>query len=477
MSFNSINSLCIYHLIDGLRDGLSHFSHLSRAAVLYAISENDPIRIYDPQDLLRGHGAKLARMYMESNSWRFACRTEAECNYFQPVDYPDSQFAGLINCGGQSPSVFHQMWFTEQHPDMCSIGPTKCWLEYAANMLSLEFSGSSAQRLYNTSRVLQQFATHAVRDYIVDERNVIVGMDSQLRVYPVLDAVLAISKTPEEGALPKGELAFVEPARIRGLNYLAKFPEMERPFLENKKHVRKLLQAVEVSGRKLVSDGVNIVGIAIGQLPKGSLLADFKCSYGFLYLDGKPVCSFIDGNFHSTNRKCNLVQLEECLLETGLDLDTSQRLFKIASSIVNHAADNKHGCTLVIDLNPEPLDMAGQDLEQPLDLRQPHLLDLACSLSKVDGAIHMDRSLQLRGFACLMDGQAVAGENRAKGARFNSALRFTAEHRDIITVVVSSDRQVSVIQHGIELTAICAWKRMLSCASEPPTLEEWLKKE
>ena len=477
MSFNSINSLCIYHLVDGLRDGLSHFSHLSRAAVLYAIDPGDPIRVYDPQDLLKGHGTKLLDLYTKSNAWRFVCQSEAEGNYFQPVDYPDYQLTGLINCGGQSPSVFHQMWFTEQHPDMCSTGPTRCWLEYAGTLLSMEFSGSNAQRLYNAGRVLQQFATHAVRDYIVDERNVMVGMDSQLRIYPILDSILAISKTREEGALPKGALAFVEPSKIKGLNYLAKFPEMERPFLENKKHVRKLLQSVEVSGRKLISDGVNIVGIAIGQLPKGSVLADFKATYGFLYLDGNPICSFSDGNFYSTNRKCNLVQLEECLFETDLDMETSQRLFKIASNIVNHAADNQHGCTLVIDLNKTPLNMAGQDLECPLDLRQPHLLDLACSLSKVDGALHMDRNLTLRGFACLMDGRSVAGENRAKGARFNSALRFTAEHKDIVTVVVSSDRLVSVIQHGIELTAACSWKRILSCVTEPPLLEDWAQKE
>jgi hypothetical protein len=40
--------------------------------------------------------------------------------------------AGLISCGGRSSSVFFQMWFTDHHPDMCSIGPTERWLEHAA---------------------------------------------------------------------------------------------------------------------------------------------------------------------------------------------------------------------------------------------------------------------------------------------------------------------------------------------------------
>lgn len=38
-----------------------------------------------------------------------------------------------------------------------------------------------------------------------------LGWDTQLRVYPVLDAVLGISKTLEEGAWPRGEMIFVEP--------------------------------------------------------------------------------------------------------------------------------------------------------------------------------------------------------------------------------------------------------------------------
>ena len=45
---------CIEDTIDGPQDGLSHFSGSSRAAVIYAITPDDPMRIYDPQNLLRG---------------------------------------------------------------------------------------------------------------------------------------------------------------------------------------------------------------------------------------------------------------------------------------------------------------------------------------------------------------------------------------------------------------------------------------
>jgi hypothetical protein len=62
----------------------------------------------------------------------------------------------------------------------------------------------------------------------------------------------------------------------------------------------------------------------------------------------------------------------------------------------------------------------------------------------------------------------------ARGARYNSALRYTAEHEQTIVVVVSSDRPVSIIQGGVELTAACVLKTMRGCPS-PPRLEEWLQ--
>jgi hypothetical protein len=102
------------------------------------------------------------------------------------------------------------------------------------------------------------------------------------------------------------------------------------------------------------------------------------------------------------------------------------------------------------------------------------MLDLAKSLSKVDGALHIGADLRLHGFACLLDGRTIVGENRARGARFNSALRFTAEHENLIVVVVSADRPVSVIHRGIDLNASPDWRPISQSLVQPPTLEEWL---
>jgi len=189
---------------------------------------------------------------------------------------------------------------------------------------------------------------------------------------------------------------------------------------------------------------------------------------------GDPVCSFSDGTYQSKTRRANLVHLEEALLESDLDAEIGNTVFKVVASLVHQAEDRKHGATLVLDLNATPLAISGQYFDRPLDLRKPEILDLAKSLLRLDGALHIDANLHLHGFACLLDGRAIGSENRARGARYNSALRFSAEHADIIIVVVSSDRPVSIIQSGVEISAACQWRPMSCGIVQPTRLDRWV---
>ncbi len=475
MDDDLIRKLSAFHIYEGLRDGLSHFSGPSRVAVIYAVRPDGPIRIYDPQNLLRGHEPKLAELYHDSDQWR---RRGPAPEVLNGLTYPvldkNLGLAGLISLGGWSRSVYYQMWFTEHHPDMCAIGPTERWLEHAIWLLSHDMVSDNTPYLDTAGYVLQEYAAHAVRDHIVDVINQTLGMDVQMRNYPILDAVLGISKTREEGAWPRGTIAFVPPPLLPEVAFLAKFPPYERPNLDRFKHVRKLLRAVEDATYCLVSDGACIVGIGNGPLPPGHLAARFRGGHGFLTLSGETICSFADGRFHSSTRRANLVEFEEILLESEMDSETRHALFTRVLDLVHGAESNKHGATLVIDLNPQPLKIAGQYLESPLDLREPRLLALTEALSALDGAIHIGADLRVHGFACLLDGRTIPGEDRARGARLNSALRFTAEHKDVVVVVVSADRPVSLILEGVELNAQCQWKPVSACVPFPPTLAEWL---
>jgi hypothetical protein len=476
MKYNSTKNLCIFNVLDGLREGLSHYSGASRAALIYAETVDSPIRICDPQRLLEGHEPKFKELYLDSQDWR-AVPNGGTLDLGGQI-YPEKnlQLAGLISFGGKTGPIFYQMWFTEHHPNMCSVGPTERWLEHAAYLLAHDFAYEDTFYTGSSRYVLREYATHAVRDYLRDELDIRFGWDTQIEVYTILDAVLGISNTPEEGAWPRGELVFIEPGSVREIEFLIRFLMIERPALQNSKHVRKMLLAAEDHDRKLVSDGMHIVGVADGQMPSCRISAEFRGGYGFLKLSDRTICSFSNGSFHSSTRKPKLFYLEEALVEAKIDQTTSFALLRTAMAIAQSAGERKHGCTLVFDLGKKPIHISGQTLDPPLDLMDEHAIELVKSLAKIDGALHIGSDLRLHGFACLLDGEAVPREDRGRGARFNSALRFTAKHSDIVVVVVSSDRPVSVMKGGVELTAQCDWKDFSEFLAPPPTLEEWLRR-
>ena len=88
------------------------------------------------------------------------------------------ELSGLISYGGTTRSIFYQMWFTEHHPDMCGIGPTERWLEQAIFLLSHDFVFREALYAATSSYVMRGYATHAVRDYLLDGLNLMVGWDT-----------------------------------------------------------------------------------------------------------------------------------------------------------------------------------------------------------------------------------------------------------------------------------------------------------
>ena len=466
---------CASDILNGLSDGLTHFSGTSRAAVMFALRAGSPMMVCDPQNLLKGHEPIFKSLYVDNDQWRLNDQEQANQRTFAHITpVKNLGLAGLLSHGGYSGSVYFQQWFTEHHPDLCATGPTECWLEHAVWRFSHDLAND--QELYTgiSGYFLQEYAKHAVRDHIIDQMNILIGWDSQVRVYPVLDAILMISETQEEGSWPVGRLLVVDPSMVDQLDFLVKFQEEVRPQLINYKHVRKLLLTVERSGRYLVSDGRAILGICGERLPPFSLCADFRGRQGFLKVNLNKICSFADGRFTSTTYQAKLVQLEELLLESRLDQATVYFLFKVVVSLVHHAQTRKHGCTVVIDLHDCPLAISGQALSPPVDLRRPYMLKMAKSLVKVDGALHIGADLHLHGFACLLDGRSFPGEDLARGARYNSALRFTAEHDNIIVVVVSSDRPVSVIHQGVDVHGLCSWDRKSGCIYDLDRLDYWV---
>lgn len=469
---------CLNETLRGLREGLTKFSGPSSAAAIFILKGDPTLFIYDPDKLLHGHEPKLKKFYFGKNDDRNYHRYNGISNCYSAIEnVPELQIDGLLSFGGSSATVPYQMWFTENHPDLSSPGPTERWLEHAVLRFSHDVANDAELYTGISGRFLKEYSTHAIHDHITAEAPRLTGgSSSTLDFYPILEAVLAISKTREEGTWPSGELVFVPPSSIDDITFMARFIPSELPRLDHPKHVRKLLQSVDGTDHKLISDGANILGVAYSRLPDFSLTADYHGHYGFLRLNENAVCSFSDGRYRSSSLRAKLYEIEEILLDFDMDQQTRDNLFYIFSVLVHNGQSMKHGCTFVLDLNETPTKISGQLLQFPLDLNNPDFLELACGFSRVDGALHICRDQKLHSFACLLDGRTIAGEDRARGARYNSALRFTAENPQTVVVVVSSDRPVSVIQDGLVVDGHCPWQPPPAKGRlhAPQPLEQWL---
>ena len=467
----------VSEILAGIRDGLGKFSGPSRVAVIYQLSVDDEFYICDPESLLRGHESKIRSTYFNSscNSITIGHQlVNKPYSRINPVE--DLMLDGIISYGGHSASLFYQMWFTDHHPELLATAPTERWLEHA--VLRFSHDAANTAELYTgiSGKFLREYGTHAVNDQLQNEQLRISSGISKLDINRILDAVLGISKTREEQQSPHGELVFIDPTYVDSIDFLALFSHEERPVLDNFKHVRKLLLSVQNFHYKLVSDGHHILGVARGRIECFTISADFRGLFGFLKVHGQTICSFADGAYSSRAHQAKLFEVEELLLDYEIDDGTVRNsLFHIVSSIVHYAETERFGCALVLDLNEPLVSIAGQNLEQPLDLERSNLLDLACDLARVDGALQIGLDRHLHRFACLLDGSAISGEDRSRGARYNSALRFTAMHSKTLIVVVSSDRPVSVIHDGLEHSSSCALHLTGTETVAPQLLAHWLE--
>ncbi len=466
---------CLNDTLQGLRQGLSHFSGPSTAAVIYSLPGQSDVHIYDPYSLLRDHELKIKNFYFDNRGRQMLQEYTGKSSCYSSISpVADFQIDGLLSYGGSSATVPYQMWFTEHHPDLISTGPTEKWLAHTVLRLSHDIANSADLYTGISGSFLREYATHAIHDHIQEETRQLTGKASTLDISQILDAILGVLKTREEGERPMGQLVFVPAEEIDDVSFIARFVEAELPQLHHYKHVRKLLQTVAGTTHSLVSDGTTIRGIASTGTPSYMLKALYRGRYGYLSINEDPICSFADGRYSSSSLRAKLFEVEEALLDYELDTEIRNSLFHIVTTLVHNAQSMKHGCTFVLDLNREPVRISGQLLLNPLDLNNSECLELACGFSRVDGALHIRRDQRLHSFACLLDGHTITGEDRARGARYNSALRFTAENPDTIVIVVSRDRPVSVIQRGIVLHDQCQWRSFTSCSLPSEPLQKWL---
>lgn len=461
----------IFQVMEGLRRGLSRFMGPSRVALLFSAAENDPLLVFDPYGALDGSKKQLRDFYLDTSQWRQGSAPSA--TNAGSYSYPEPTLPGLIACGRQSGAVAYQMWFASSNNALCSAGPVEQWLAKASWILAHELSVGTSLFTRSATHTLESYSQYAIGDYLLQELRKILRAEPGFRPDEVLKATASISTTYEEGKLPTGALAFVSPRLLPQVAAKFRFPAGSRPLLHDYKHVRKLLTIVETTGNYLLSDGQFILGIGSQSLPESVITVRFRNGHGEMRLGDNLMCTFGEGEFCGLNRLPQWQDLERAITRRVQDDTSAGRLLAGIANLVTCAQDRGHGLTIIIDFGLTLRTISGQKLEAPLNLCESY--ELVEGMSRIDGALHLDKYGQLHAFACLLDGRAIAGEDRARGARYNSALRFTADYHDSLAIVVSADGPVAILESGRQINLPPNWSVRDSIYMEPPLFADWVE--
>lgn len=112
---------------------------------------------------------------------------------------------------------------------------------------------------------------------------------------------------------------------------------------------------------------------------------------------------------------------------------------------VSAAMDQRHGTMLVVSDSaaPEALRLQSQSIPvEPIPLTST----LMEKISGIDGAVLVDRDCRCHALGVILDGQATDAGDPARGARYNSALRYVSSAKvPTICLVVSEDGYVNMI--------------------------------
>lgn len=444
----------VHHKVDELlhaaQKGLGRYAGELRVAVALC---RGGWRIYDPYGLLRPYARELAQALEAGQSPRLE---------------------GTVSFSHVSASIDNQIWFAEHSPDIGHPESIRLWLMEAARCLADEVALGLRSEVQSSRITLENYALYAIESFIGGEYQSRRGRQPQHKVMEILETLAAISLAREESIPTSGEILFADCTTLEGQPLELIFDP--RPSMLDRKHLAKLFRGLW-KGVCLVSCGREIWGIGRKQDFELDLFlrADFQSGIAGLFLGGRlcrdelELCTLSAGTYQARRVHPQLPGLMRTLKRCGFTNAETRALEWNLSILCAEITRSHHGATIVLETSETPIGLSGQQVA-------PARLDIQAlrALSEVDGALHLDREGRLKGFGCLLDGMASAREDRAHGARFNSALRFTETHEGCLVIVISADGPISVFRKGALLGRETRIVLREVVDESPPGLDDWL---
>ncbi len=272
-----------------------------------------------------------------------------------------------------------------------------------------------------------------------------LGPQRDLNLRGLWHAANTISSLRYEGQSSHGQLLISAPGHEGIVTKVA----FQRPVpLTDHVAVRKLLETHQ-PGYSLLSDGSQVY--ALGHENLESSVPDknlfnvtflqhytWELSYGL-----RPLMRVSYGHPRMPDEAIHRHRFEQLIAGAFGDVprDRLDRLWHLAEACTRQ----EHGTMLVISERAveeaERLGLQAAPID-PIPLDEKGVL----ALSAVDGALLADPTGTVHAFSVILDGRASTRGDPARGARFNSALRYVdASRAPCIAVVVSEDGTVNLV--------------------------------
>lgn len=333
-----------------------------------------------------------------------------------------------------------QIWIWKSPPNIYDVD----LLKYIMNFFSDKVSHYAETLKVN--EVLYGFhMNYLIRDYLCQCLN--SSSSNSADYWPLqkfINLVSKISMLQEEGVSARGAILFVSKNNKEKIDYSCSFSQTV--YLFQRKLIRKLLTMTSSLEYGLVTDGEVIYGIARTDCSSSRITATLKGATGELTFDGKAIANLSRGEFVGSSPCPSPNFIERAINQARNFSEADSSLPTMLSHFADRMVEQSSGATVIIDFNRRTLKkkLGGHSVDTEMTLKDPAISHMA----KIDGALLVDQEGRILAFGCLLDGPRLKSEYLSRGARFNSALRYTAKNKNCIAVVISQDGNCSVIFAG-----------------------------
>lgn len=341
-------------------------------------------------------------------------------------------------------------------------GFIQSYLEYLVNHLfsMIEQVTTSVCEERDEAAYLKNLIYLWSREFVQDKIHSKVICLSQLSILLDVSAIEKLSKTRYEKEDVSGKFIAVSSDSNNKCEIILANAEAPVRLTEIKK-IRKLLEITyhsENEGLYLLYNGSYMDGfISPGNITESGYLIEFRGA-GAWRFNRISQYDYCGQSIEFKDNNCRIINNYDCF-KNKIE-KYFQRIFGCNDHLddicvlIDKARDQKHGTILVFVEDAASEKDRLKNASFPIEIKR-NPADYIAQLTAIDGAILLDTQGEIYAIGVILDGEMPenSGFDMARGARYNSAIKYSYSHRGKknLCIVFSEDGYVNFISDGKEL--------------------------